>query len=143
MVGFLFVSTSYIYGTLLTANNNLRHLNILATSIVVINISLNLILIPRYQAYGAAIASLFSQGIFAIMQLILCVRIIKVSINRDIWLRLFGFLAFNLFTGYVSLLIPGWIPGICILLASCLFSSLLLGLIRPREIREILASKEK
>jgi O-antigen/teichoic acid export membrane protein len=141
MIGYLFISTSYLYGTLLTANNNLRHLNILAASTVVINISLNLILIPKYQAYGAAISSLISQGYYAIAQLILAVYLIKIPTNRDILIRLGGFLVINLLVGYLSLLIPGWIPGFSILLVSCLITSLALGLIRPTELLAILKEK--
>ncbi len=138
MVGFLFVSTSYIYGTLLTANNNLRHLNILAGSTVVINISLNLLLIPRYHAVGAAISSLVSQAFYATTQLLLSRRMLKIPMNGDIFLRLCGFLALNLLTGTLTLLIPGWIPGFLVLLASCLGSSLLLGLIRPKQLLSII-----
>jgi len=141
MIGFLFISTSYLYGTLLTANNNLRHLNFLAASTVVINISLNLILIPKYQAYGAAISSLISQGYYAIAQVILAVYLIRIPINGDILIRLGGFLVISLFAGYLTLFIPGWIPGFLILLGSCLITSLALGLIRPSELLAILKEK--
>ena len=141
MIGFLFISTSYLYGTLLTANNNLRHLNILAASTVVINISLNLILIPKYQAYGAAISSLISQGYYAIAQVILAVYLIRIPINGDILIRLGGFLVISLLAGYLTLLIPGWIPGFLILLGACLISSLALGLIKPSELRAIVKEK--
>ena len=141
MVGFLFISTSYLYGTLLTANNNLRHLNILAASTVVINISLNLILIPKHQAYGAAISSLVSQAYYAIAQVILAVYLIKTPSNRDILIRLGAFLLINLLAGYLTQFIPGWIPGFSILLLSCLASSLALGLIRPGELLTILKEK--
>jgi len=141
MIGFLFISTSYLYGTLLTANNNLRHLNILAASTVVINISLNLILIPKHQAYGAAISSLISQSYYAIAQLILAVYLIRIPINGDILIRLGVFLVINLLAGYLTLLIPGWITGFSILLGSCLISSLALGLIRPAELLSILKEK--
>ena len=87
MIGFLFVSTSYIYGTLLTANNNLKHLNILAGITVAVNVSLNLFLIPRYHAVGAAISSLVSQAFYAVTQLILAGRILKVPVNGDILIR--------------------------------------------------------
>ncbi|NOR33041.1 MAG: oligosaccharide flippase family protein [Bacteroidales bacterium] len=141
MIGYLFISTSYLYGTLLTANNNLRHLNFLAASTVVINISLNLILIPKYHAYGAAISSLISQGYYAIAQVILAVYLIRIPINGDILIRLAGFLIISLFAGYLTLLIPGWIPGFLILLGSCLITSLALGLIRPSELMAILKEK--
>ena len=138
MVGFLFVSTSYIYGTLLTANNNLRYLNILAGATVVINVTLNLILIPRFHAVGAAISSLVSQAFYATTQLFLSRYILKIPLNGDILIKLAGFLALNLLTGYLTLFIPGWIPGFLILLGSCLVSSLLLGLIRPAELISVM-----
>jgi O-antigen/teichoic acid export membrane protein len=138
MIGFLFVSTTYLYGTLLTANNNLRQLNMAAAITVVINITLNLILIPRYQARGAAIASLVSQGFFAITQWFLAIRLLNISWNADIMIRLLGFLAINLAIAYLSLLIPGWIPGFVLLLASCVISAILLGLIRLSEFLAIL-----
>ncbi len=138
MVGFLFVSISYLYGTLLTANHNLRQLNIVAAITVIINISLNLLLIPRHQALGAAIASLVSQGFYAIAQMILAVRLLNIPSNRDIFFKLTAFLAINLVSGYLTLFIPGWVPGILLLAASCAASAFLLGLIRPSEIKSVL-----
>lgn len=138
MIAFLFASTTYLYGTLLTANNNLRQLNIAAAITVAINVSLNLILIPRHQAQGAAIASLTSQAFFAITQWYMAIRLLKISWNGDIMIRLLAFLAINLVIGYLSQLIPGWIPGFALLLASCILSALLLGLIRLSEFLAIL-----
>jgi len=137
MIGFVFVSTSYLYGTLLTANHNLRHLNLLASLTVVINIGLNLLLIPRHQALGAAISSLVSQGFYAITQMIISIRLLKIPANRDIFIKLAGFLAINLLTGKLSQLIPGWIPGLLLLALSCAISAVLLGLFRPYGLREI------
>ena len=142
MIGFVFVSASYIYGTLLTANNNLRQLNMLAALTVVINISLNLILIPRFQALGAAIASLISQAFYALSQLITSIRLIHIPDNRDILFRLTVFIALNLVTGWLSLLIPGWVAGFFTLVISCIMTALLLGLIRPRELWTIFTAPE-
>jgi O-antigen/teichoic acid export membrane protein len=141
IIGFIFVSTSYIFGTLLTANNNLRQLNWLAASTVFINVILNLILIPRHQALGAAISSLISQGYYAIFQLLLSVRLIRIPLNADILMRLAGFIVLNIAAGFLTLLIPGWIAGLLILLAVCFASALLLDLIKPSEIRVILQEK--
>jgi O-antigen/teichoic acid export membrane protein len=142
MVGFLFVSTSYIYGTLLTANNNLMHLNILAGITVVLNVTLNLILIPRYQSVGAAISSLSSQGFYAIAQLLLTWKIMKISMNKDIIIKLAAFLTLNILAAYLTLFIPGWVPGFLILLSSCLASALLLKLIRPAELLSIVKENQ-
>lgn len=141
MVGYLFVSTSYIYGTLLTANNNLLHLNIIAGITVVLNVSLNLILIPRYQSVGTAISSLISQAFYAIAQLVLTRKILKISMNGDIMIKLAVFLVLNILTGYLTQFISGWIPGFLILLSSCLASALLLKLIRPAELLAIVKEK--
>jgi O-antigen/teichoic acid export membrane protein len=138
MISFVFISVSYLYGTLLTANHNLKHLNLVAAVTVVINIGLNLLLIPRYQALGAAISSLVSQGFYALTQVILSIRLMNIPANRDILIKLAAFLAINLLTGYLSLLIPGWIPGLLLLALSCLISGILLGLLRPSALRRIL-----
>ncbi len=78
---FIGISTSYIFGTLLTANGNLKELNIMATGGVIVNIVLNLILIPKYYAFGAAIASLITQSFTAIIQIVIAKRIFEFNIN--------------------------------------------------------------
>lgn len=138
ITGFLFVSASYLYGTLLTANNNLRQLNWLAASTVLLNITLNLILIPRMQARGAAVSSLVSQGFYALVQVVLAVRLLRLPLNGDILLRLAGFLALIILAGFLTRWIPGQLYGLLILLALCPLSAWLLGLIRTSEIRSIL-----
>lgn len=138
MIGFLFVSISYLYGTLLTANHNLRQLNIVAAITVFINIGLNIILIPQHQAMGAAIASVISQGFYAATQVILSIRLVHIPSNRDIIVKLSGFLVINLIAAYLTLYLPGWIPGLLLLAFSCAGSALLLGLVRPSEIKRIL-----
>ena len=79
MICFLFVASTYIYGTLLTANGNLLYLNIIAVIGVVLNIVLNLILIPHYDAFGSAVASLITQSLTAIAQLLVCLYVFKFN----------------------------------------------------------------
>jgi len=138
MISFIFVSISYLYATLLTANHNLRHLNLLAAITVIINMGLNLLLIPRYQALGAAISSLVSQGFFALTQMLFSILLLKIPSNGDILLRLAFFLAVNLLAGYMTRLLPGWIPGLLLLAIACTVSAFLLRLFRISEIRDIL-----
>ena len=54
MLSFIPICTIYVYGTLLTANENLGLLNKIAALSLVINIVLNLLLIPTHKALGAA-----------------------------------------------------------------------------------------
>ena len=61
MISFIAISCNYIFGTLLTANGSLKSLNILAIFGIIVNVSLNLILIPKNGSVGAAFASAFTQ----------------------------------------------------------------------------------
>ena len=71
---FTAMSVSLIYGTLLTASGNLRALNRIAVVGVVLNIGLNIYLIPIQGAAGAAIATLITQSLTAIAQIIVAHR---------------------------------------------------------------------
>lgn len=70
MFCFVCISTTYIFGTLLTANGDLKTLNYLAGFAVLLNIGLNLLFIPRWQALGSAVASLITQIIVSFTQII-------------------------------------------------------------------------
>ena len=70
MFCFVCISSTYVFGTLLTANGDLRVLNLLAGSAVVVNIGLNLLFIPKWQALGSAVASLITQLMVSIVQII-------------------------------------------------------------------------
>jgi O-antigen/teichoic acid export membrane protein len=101
MICFVFISTTYIFGTLLTANGNLKTLNKIAFGGVVLNIILNLILIPKYQAYGAAIASLITQGLTTIAQVWLCKSYFNLKMNSSLITRGFIFTAICLALGVI------------------------------------------
>ena len=81
MGGFIAVSMTYIFGTLLTANGNLKELNIISSFSLVINFGMNLILIPRLLAVGSAYASLVTQFFTALMQVVFVQRIFKFKVN--------------------------------------------------------------
>lgn len=80
---FVPLSISHVFSTLLTANNNLRLLNTIAICGIALNICLNLILIPRMQAEGAAIATLATQSLAAIAQLILVMKTFKFKVQWE------------------------------------------------------------
>jgi O-antigen/teichoic acid export membrane protein len=64
MFGFIGSVLVLVYGTLLTAALELKYLNMAAFATLVINLVLNVKLIPQHGASGAAIATLVSQLIF-------------------------------------------------------------------------------
>lgn len=100
--GFIAVSTTYIFGTLLTANGNLRQLNLIAMMGLVINLILNYLLIPRMLAPGSAISSLVTQFTMAFLQVIIVQRIFKFRVNYrylfTLLIFLVGVIAFNIFS---------------------------------------------
>lgn len=56
----------YVAGTLITASGDLKAMNWAAGISIGINIVLNAILIPEYQAWGAVIATLITQSLMAV-----------------------------------------------------------------------------
>lgn len=79
MIGFTGICGTYVFGALLTANENLRELNIMALCGVILNVVLNILMIPKFKAEGAAIASMVTQLTMA------CFQIILVKIKLQIW----------------------------------------------------------
>lgn len=96
------IASSYIFGTLLTANGSLKELNIMAFSGMVMNIMLNLVLIPIYQAFGSAIASIVTQIIVAIIQIYLSYKLFNLRLNIKLMLK---FAAFGGFVVFLSLVL--------------------------------------
>lgn len=81
MIGFFGVCMFYVYGTLMTANENLKQLNLIAFGGLFINVILNFVLIPKYLAFGAAITTMVTQFFAGLAQLIFVVRYFKMGIN--------------------------------------------------------------
>ncbi|MBS1650840.1 MAG: oligosaccharide flippase family protein [Bacteroidetes bacterium] len=84
MFCFTAICFTCVFGTLLTSGGKLRQQNIAAIIGIIINFVLNLILIPKYKAYGSAISSLITQSFTAIAQLYLCYKIFEFRINKKI-----------------------------------------------------------
>lgn len=81
MLSFIGISMNFVFGTLLTANGNLKELNIISAIGVIINISLNIFLIPKYGAAGAGFTAFITQITMAITQFILCTRYFQLKIG--------------------------------------------------------------
>jgi O-antigen/teichoic acid export membrane protein len=93
IIGFIPISATYIFGTLLTANGSLKALNIMALTGMIMNISLNYILIPHFMAVGSAFASVITQFATAIIQLVIAHKLFRFSIN---WKYIITLIAFAL-----------------------------------------------
>jgi len=144
MGSFFCLSTTYVFGTLLTANGSLKQLNLVAAAGVVINILLNFIVIPRYQSVGAACTSLSVQAITAWLQYLLAKRILKFNLGGRYWLHIILFLVtITAVTFLVKRMDMNWIIGFAIAFAincGAIFFTRLLSL---KEIVSLILPAEK
>ncbi|MFH1118483.1 MAG: oligosaccharide flippase family protein [Bacteroidota bacterium] len=127
---FVSFSATYVFGTLLTANGNLKQLNYLAATGMILNISLNVILIPKSGALGSAWASFITQGIMALLQVILAFIYFRFRFNVRYLVTLFlfiaGVLGINMLS--VSLGLP-WLKAFWMMIAASLILAALLRLL--------------
>ena len=136
---FLAISSVYIFGTLLTANGNLKVLNMIALGGMLLNIILNLILIPQYKAIGAAISSMTTQYLTAGAQILLAHLVFKFHIR---WKLAFRYLVFILLTyglfWFASTFQSFFLWRALFAASASFFLALLFKLIRPLELFKVL-----
>lgn len=139
MLGYIPISITYIFGTLLTANGSLRALNIMAFSGMVFNVILNLILIPKYQAMGAAVTSLLTQSITAAIQVILAIRIFKLHVNYKLFVLLLIFTAGVALFGIITNDLPyNWVVTAGLMISFSVIWAFSIGLISIKNIYQII-----
>jgi O-antigen/teichoic acid export membrane protein len=140
MLSFIAVSTTYIFGTLLTANGNMKQLNYMAASGMLLNIVVNFFLIDRLGGYGAAISSLITQFLTAIIQVIIAQRVFRFKINyrliNTFIIFALGVVAINYATH--ELMHFHWMVAFAIMVVSCGLWAFLTGIISFKAILRLL-----
>ncbi len=135
---FLGICITYIFGTLLTANGSLRQLNTMAFLAVIINLTLNIMLIRRFGTVGAAIANASTQLFTAIYQMILAKRIFRFKTDYRYILYMALFIAIIAPGSYfLSQLNLFWVYTFALYIVLALLVSFALGLMKPRAIFDI------
>ncbi|MCH8330527.1 MAG: polysaccharide biosynthesis C-terminal domain-containing protein, partial [Bacteroidetes bacterium] len=139
MLSFPAVASVYIFGTLLTANGNIKQLNYIALSGMAINILLNWWFISTYKATGAAYTTIFTQYLVALLHFIFTIRFLKINIRLQQLLKLLAFLSsvviLNIAGTYLDL--EWWILFLSITLIEILLA-FMLKLISVKEITNYL-----
>ncbi len=102
MCCFMFSVCQYIFGSLLTSNMQLKQLNIIAGSAMLINIVLNFILIPMFHALGSAYASLTTQLFVATAQIIVAQKIFKFHMLPKLLFTMLVFAIGEIIIGYFA-----------------------------------------
>jgi O-antigen/teichoic acid export membrane protein len=143
MFSFLGMAGTIIYGTLLTANGNLKALNITSAIAVVVNIILNIILIPKYQALGAAIACLATQVFAGLSQYAVTAVKFNFRLNGSLIARLVVYVGVVFLMAYGGReLIATWWIGFLGMLAAAMVFAMLLKLIDLRAMIRLIFSSE-
>jgi O-antigen/teichoic acid export membrane protein len=144
MLAFTGIAVIYIFGTLLTANRNLRELNLLALSAVLLNLVLNLVLIPRHLAYGAAVSCLVTQWYVATGQVYIAFRLLKLRLSPAYLVRISLSVPLIFIGGYlVKNLLENWYLGLALLAAWTSIVAFSLKLVRFRDLLRLLPQTDE
>jgi O-antigen/teichoic acid export membrane protein len=141
MTGFLGIATTYIFGTLLTANGSIKHLNLMALGGMVLNVSLNLVLIPKYLAFGSAYASLTTQIFTGIAQAFLAMYIFKLKPDFRVILQFVLFAVAVIGLAFVSKYFGNWFYGYLFLLFASVLVAFALHLINLKALYKIILTR--
>jgi len=143
MLSFIVLSIAYIFGSLLMASNRLRNLNILLVFGVILNFCLNMYFIPTENALGAAKATLITQTIMAIGQIILVYNLIKVKITFRLLLSIivFGLLCALIFGSIYAYLLIGWVFRAVLSISFTIIFALVLRLVDLKNITSLISRK--
>lgn len=107
MLSFVAVSGTYVFGTLLLASGDMKPLNRLFALGIVLNAGLNLLLIPVYKAWGASLATLLTQLVIWLSEMVISHRQLKaLPSGRSMVLQA----VFAVCVGLVFFLLSSWEP---------------------------------
>lgn len=144
MFSFVALSGSYIYGTLLTANDSLMKMNVIFIISVFINLSLNWWLIPDYKAFGAAIATCVTQFFVFFAQVRLAQLELNLKTDIPLVLKLSAFILASTVIGYGIYTYSHWIwqVGFIMTLVSGMILSFLFKLIDIKGLLQMIRRRD-
>lgn len=137
------IAVYYVFSTFFTANNNLKLLNLVSAGGLAVNIGLNILLIPIYQALGAAISSVASFFIVGLAYIILYHIHFKHPFNKVTWLKLIAFTVLMIVLGYCTsyLGFTNWLFSMAVYVLLVLTIAFLFKFFRLKSIQPIIDSK--
>lgn len=129
----------YIFSTVLTAQNQLKTLNLVAAVGLFLNIFLNLFLIPNYQALGAAIATLISLTLVGFTYLFFYYRNLHHTFQPQQVLKIVCLTVILCLSGLgLQQAALNWIISLCIFLILGLLYTLMLKLVSIKSLFNLL-----
>lgn len=144
MFAFVAISTSYVFGTLLTANGSLKQLNIIAGAGVVVSFTVNYLLIPKLLSVGSAYASLSAQFLNAGAQVVVARILFKFKPDKKFVSVLIIFVIGVLLAGYYSRFLPyDWKANLVIMILISGVLSIVLRLMHIKEFIRIIKDEKE
>jgi O-antigen/teichoic acid export membrane protein len=144
-VSIIFISFGQLFGALLIANGTVLPLNKIYIGGIIINITSNLILIPHWKAYGAALSTLFTEVFVAISLGLMIYKTFKGLWQWRWVLKILGYsflTGFAIFTSYQYLDLD-WKWHYFLTLAMCAGLSFVLRMIPSKEMLKVLQINQR
>ncbi|MCC6280896.1 MAG: polysaccharide biosynthesis C-terminal domain-containing protein [Saprospiraceae bacterium] len=136
---FVPVSTTYIFSTLLTAHGQVAAMNRFFIAGIGLNLLLNLLLMPRWQAFGAAIAAVSTQAFIAASMVGLTLHTFKWRPRLQSVAQVIGYVLFILLVNVIVLETTSflWYVKMALCAAACLPGLLLFKWVKWGDIRQL------
>jgi O-antigen/teichoic acid export membrane protein len=141
MLSFIPMALIFVFSTLLTAQKDIYYLIIFAAIALMVNLLLNFILIPSYNILGAAVATLVTQSVFALLCLFRCFHLYQFRISLSLVARygLFVICLFGIF--FFVKAIGNTVLSLGLFTIFSILLSILLRLINPHTFVNFLKNK--
>ncbi len=144
MFSFVAISAIYVFGSLLTANGNLKQLNIISIAALLVNFAINFVLIPKFLAEGAAWANLATQFTAAIPQVWLAYRVFNIKLDGKFIVTLVLFIVGVIIITWTCRMLPlRWEAGFLIMVVASFSLSLILKLFNIKGLLKIISNKSE
>ncbi len=136
MLTFIATSLSYVYGPLITAGNMIARLNRYYAYSILLNVALNLLLIFRFGAAGAAFATLLTQSFVLLVQARICGKqwVGLLSSRQIRHMLIYGLLAVLTALAFHHWYSLPWIPALLLSLTAQVGWAFALQLLSVREL---------
>ena len=141
MMGYFMVAVAYIFGTMLVAAGKVGELNKLFAVGLLVNICLNLALIPSYKSEGAALATLVTQVFVMVGQVYLCRRELSVGITMDeaVNIIVFALVMAMVFGASKFMELFNWETNLAVCVLISVLLSFVFRIVSLREIKSLFA----
>ncbi len=132
----------FVYSTLLTANDSLKKMNRLFLVGIVVNLALNLLLIPSQKAVGAGMSAFFTQSFVLAGMMILAKKELQLPFEPRQLLKIVTFVLLVCCANWALYHLPGygWLIKFCAAIAVGLLFAFLLRMIN---LKSVLAMMKK